>query len=229
MDPASLVAEIDGLAGRGIAIGQNLMLSNRAHVIFPWHIEEDRLAEQQCGGEAIGTTMRGIGPCYRDKFGRGLAVRLGDMYRPDFRARIERIAGVKNRDFRRPWRRRRRETRPAGNLRPVPRLCRAAGAARGRHDGLSARRRRGRQADCCSRAPRARCWTSTTAPSPSSPAATVPAWAFRPVRACPAATSRRSSAWSRPTRRGSAAARSPPSRTTRPASTSAAAATNMAR
>ena len=50
VNPASLVAEIDGLAGRGIAIGQNLMLSNRAHVIFPWHIEEDRLAEQQCGG-----------------------------------------------------------------------------------------------------------------------------------------------------------------------------------
>ena len=145
VNPASLVAEIDGLAGRGIAIGQNLMLSNRAHVIFPWHIEEDRLAEQQCGGEAIGTTMRGIGPCYRDKFGRGLAVRFGDMYRPDFRAdRADR--GREESDFRRPWRRRRRETRPAGNLRPVPCLCGAAGAARGRHDGLFARRRRGRQA-----------------------------------------------------------------------------------
>ncbi len=146
VNPASLVAEIDGLAGRGVAIGQNLMISDRAHVIFPWHIEEDRLAEQQCGDEAIGTTMRGIGPCYRDKVGRGLAVRLGDMYRPDFRARIERIAAGEEPDLRRPRRRRRRETRPARNLRPIPRLCRAAGAARGRHDGLSARRRRGRQA-----------------------------------------------------------------------------------
>jgi adenylosuccinate synthase len=98
VNPASLVAEIDALAGRGVAVGKNLMLSDRAHVIFPWHVEEDRLAEQQCGGEAIGTTLRGIGPCYRDKFGRGLAIRMGDMYRPDFRARIERIARVKN-DF----------------------------------------------------------------------------------------------------------------------------------
>jgi adenylosuccinate synthase len=97
LNPASLLAEIDGLTSRGIAIGQNLMISNRAHVIFPWHIAEDRVLDQQCaGGEAIGSTMRGIGPCYRDKVGRALAVRLGDMYRPDFRARIEQITQIKN-------------------------------------------------------------------------------------------------------------------------------------
>ncbi|MCE5303993.1 MAG: adenylosuccinate synthase [Planctomycetaceae bacterium] len=97
MNPASLLGEIDGLAGRGVRIEKNLMLSDRAHVIFPWHFEEDRLLDQQCaGGEAIGTTMRGIGPCYRDKVGRSLAVRLGDMYRPDFRTRIELIAKAKN-------------------------------------------------------------------------------------------------------------------------------------
>ena len=63
------------------------MLSDRAHVIFPWHVEEDRLLDKQCtSGEAIGTTLRGIGPCYRDKVGRSLAIRLGDMYRPDFRS-----------------------------------------------------------------------------------------------------------------------------------------------
>jgi adenylosuccinate synthase len=96
LNPASLLAEIDTLAGRGVAVGRNLMISNRAHVIFPWHIEEDRIFDQQCGVEAIGTTMRGIGPCYRDKVGRGLAVRLGDLYRPDFGEQIERIARAKN-------------------------------------------------------------------------------------------------------------------------------------
>ena len=48
------------------------------------------------GGEAIGTTMRGIGPCYRDKLGRTLAVRLGDLYRDDFAQRVQRIAAAKN-------------------------------------------------------------------------------------------------------------------------------------
>ena len=96
LSPASLLAELDGLAARGVKAGQNLIISDRAHVIFPWHIEEDRLLDQQSGDEAIGTTMRGIGPCYRDKVGRALAVRLGDMYRPDFRERIERITRAKN-------------------------------------------------------------------------------------------------------------------------------------
>ena len=100
LNPASLLAEIDGLAERNITVGKNLMISDRAHVIFPWHFEEDRLLDQQCaGGEAIGTTMRGIGPCYRDKVGRSLAVRLGDMYRPDFRTRIEKITAAKNEAF----------------------------------------------------------------------------------------------------------------------------------
>ncbi len=96
IDPASLLGEIDGLTGRGIEISRNLMISNRAHVIFPWHKEEDRLMNVLCGGEAIGTTMRGIGPCYRDKLGRSLAVRIGDLYRDDLAQRIERIAKVKN-------------------------------------------------------------------------------------------------------------------------------------
>jgi adenylosuccinate synthase len=100
LNPVSFLAEIDGLVQRGIAVDKNLSISDRAHIIFPWHFEEDRLLDQQCtGGEAIGTTMRGIGPCYRDKVGRSLAVRLGDMYRPDFRARVEQIVGVKSELF----------------------------------------------------------------------------------------------------------------------------------
>jgi adenylosuccinate synthase len=96
LNPASLLAEIDGLRDRGVVVDKNLMISDRAHVIFPWHFEEDRLLDRQCAGEAIGTTQRGIGPCYRDKVGRALAVRLGDMYRPEFRKQIEQITRVKN-------------------------------------------------------------------------------------------------------------------------------------
>jgi len=97
INPGSLLSEIDGLTARGVRVGANLMLSDRAHVIFPWHAEEDRLLDRQCsGGEAIGTTQRGIGPCYRDKVGRSLAVRLGDLYRADFPAKIKAIAEIKN-------------------------------------------------------------------------------------------------------------------------------------
>jgi adenylosuccinate synthase len=96
LNPASILDEIDGLRARDIEIGENLMLSDRAHVIFPWHFEEDRLIDSQCtSGEAIGTTMRGIGPCYRDKVGRSFAIRLGDMYRPEFRSRVEQIVTAK--------------------------------------------------------------------------------------------------------------------------------------
>jgi adenylosuccinate synthase len=98
INPASLLDEIDALTARGIRVADNLMVSDRAHVIFPWHFEEDRLMNDQCGGgESLGTTLRGIGPCYRDKVGRSHAVRLGDMYRNGFAQRIEEIAEVKNR------------------------------------------------------------------------------------------------------------------------------------
>ena len=96
LNPASILDEIDALRARGIQIGENLMLSDRVHVIFPWHFEEDRLIDGKCtSGEALGTTMRGIGPCYRDKVGRSFAIRLGDMYRPEFRDRVGQIVAVK--------------------------------------------------------------------------------------------------------------------------------------
>ncbi len=97
LHPQSLLGEIDQLTPRGIAVGKNLVISDRAHVIFPWHIAEDRALDAELsGGEAIGTTQRGIGPCYRDKVGRTYAVRLGDMYRDDFRGRVEHIVAAKN-------------------------------------------------------------------------------------------------------------------------------------
>jgi adenylosuccinate synthase len=97
LNPASLLDEIRGLTSRGIKVADNLLLSDRAHVIFPWHFEEDRLLDQCSTGESIGTTMRGIGPCYRDKVGRSWAIRLGDMYHDGFRQRVEQIARSKTR------------------------------------------------------------------------------------------------------------------------------------
>jgi adenylosuccinate synthase len=97
LDPPIILREIDSLVSRGIAVSDNLMLSDRAHVVCPWHMAEDRvLNESRVDGENIGTTLRGIGPCYRDKVGRSFAVRLGDMYRNDFSERIERIVAAKS-------------------------------------------------------------------------------------------------------------------------------------
>lgn len=98
LSPQSLLGEIDGLVARGVKVGLNLMLSDRAHVIFPWHLEEERRQSlRSADGESIGTTMRGIGPCYRDKVGRTHAIRLGDLYRPGIQGRIEQILADKNR------------------------------------------------------------------------------------------------------------------------------------
>jgi adenylosuccinate synthase len=96
INPASILAEIDGLTARGVKVAENLIISDRAHVIFPWHMEEDKLLDGQCTGESIGTTQRGIGPCYSDKYGRSFAIRVGDMYRPNFLDRVEKIVRAKN-------------------------------------------------------------------------------------------------------------------------------------
>jgi len=98
INPATILQEIDGLRGRNIHVGDNLLLSDRAHIVCPWHIAEDQVMNgQPVRGESIGTTLRGIGPCYRDKVGRLHAIRLGDMYSDDFEERIGNIVEVKRR------------------------------------------------------------------------------------------------------------------------------------
>lgn len=98
LNPAKVLEEIDELVGRNIVLdGESLKISDRTHVILPWHFAEDRVLDTSTGGESIGTTQRGIGPCYRDKVARSHAVRLGDMYRPNFRDRIAHITESKNR------------------------------------------------------------------------------------------------------------------------------------
>ena len=97
LNPKKILEEVDELRARGVTVEGNLMISDRAHVIFPWHFEEERVFDPRgADGESIGTTMRGIGPCYRDKVGRSAAIRLGDMYRESFRGRVDQITGDKN-------------------------------------------------------------------------------------------------------------------------------------
>lgn len=97
LNPATLLKEVDDLTARGVKVAENLMLSDRAHVIFPWHVEEERAFNLGASdGEGIGTTMRGIGPCYRDKVGRTHGVRLGDLYRDNFAQRVAAIVRDKN-------------------------------------------------------------------------------------------------------------------------------------
>lgn len=113
LDPASAIREIDMLESRGVTVTGKLLLSDRTHVVFPWHVAEDHLLDGSLsGGGAIGTTGRGIGPCYRDKVGRSLAIRLGDLYRDDFRQRIDHVVDFKNRLLA-SW-------QPAGGAGPEP-------------------------------------------------------------------------------------------------------------
>ncbi len=95
VNPGTILEEIDGLLNRGVEL-KNLVLSDRSHVVFPWHIEEDRLlTKNKADGEDIGTTLRGIGPCYRDKVGRSFAIRLGDLCRPELRQKVDSIVESK--------------------------------------------------------------------------------------------------------------------------------------
>lgn len=96
-NPAKAIEELDELESRGVDDCDNLKISDRTHVIFPWHFAEDKsLDKDTSDGENIGTTGRGIGPCYRDKVGRSYAIRLGDMYRPTFRDQVRHITEAKN-------------------------------------------------------------------------------------------------------------------------------------
>jgi adenylosuccinate synthase len=98
INPQSLLAEIDQLRARNVPVSENLLISDRAHLIFPYHIAEETVLEESRGDNAIGTTRRGIGTCYRDKAGRTHAIRVGDLYHTDtFAARMNDIVAQKNR------------------------------------------------------------------------------------------------------------------------------------
>jgi adenylosuccinate synthase len=81
VDPIALFAEIDELAQAGIEVGDRLIISDKAHLILPYHRDLDLLSEARRGERRIGTTSRGIGPAYEDKIARR-GVRVGDLANP---------------------------------------------------------------------------------------------------------------------------------------------------
>jgi adenylosuccinate synthase len=80
VDPLGLIGELDALAARGIAAASRLRISDRAHLVLAYHKIDDQLSERTAGPERkIGTTSRGIGPCYADKMRRTDAIRFADL------------------------------------------------------------------------------------------------------------------------------------------------------
>ncbi len=77
VDPEVFLAEVDELEGRGISTG-DVHLSGEAHLVMPWHVAIDQASERRLGSLQIGTTKRGIGPCYADKAAR-LGIRVQDL------------------------------------------------------------------------------------------------------------------------------------------------------
>ncbi len=112
VDPERLLEEIATLQQRGVGTGR-LVISDRAHVVMPYHKAEDELRETLLSGSvtdqnaqskgvisAIGTTKRGIGPAYADKVQRATAIRIGDLLRPGvLREKLEMICAMKNAIF----------------------------------------------------------------------------------------------------------------------------------
>lgn len=98
IDPAVLLGEIGALEERGIDLSGRLRISDRAQLVFPYHRKQDILAEKAAlPGGKLGTTARGIGPCYADKVSRRWGVRLCELYDPEqLRARLSTIVAHKN-------------------------------------------------------------------------------------------------------------------------------------
>jgi adenylosuccinate synthase len=96
VDPVALLYEIQHLREQGIKINDNLKISAQAHVIFPYHRIFDRLRESKRGKERIGTTGRGIGPCYADKVAR-CGIRFADLLNAEvFKRKL--LANVKEKN-----------------------------------------------------------------------------------------------------------------------------------
>lgn len=81
IDPKGLIAELDNFIAKGLDVS-SLEISDRAHVVFPYHVRIDEAEEQLKGAKKIGTTKNGIGPCYADKINR-VGIRMSDLIRPD--------------------------------------------------------------------------------------------------------------------------------------------------
>ena len=99
VDPKVLIEEIKNVEANGYS-ADNLRISDKAHVILPYHIEMDRLQEELRGDQKIGTTCRGIGPVYCDKYER-CGIRMGDFVNKKFEKQLRKNVDTKNKIFER--------------------------------------------------------------------------------------------------------------------------------
>ncbi len=98
-DPRLFLDEVAGLSKRNINVNGNLFVSDRAHVVFPYHKKLDLLIEKQKGNSMIGTTGRGIGPCYTDKIARD-GIRVAELlHKEHFKEKLKKTVEEKNRLF----------------------------------------------------------------------------------------------------------------------------------
>ena len=160
--------EIGELEAAGVEVRSRLKISPATPLIMPYHIALDQAREKAAGGKAIGTTGRGIGPAYEDKVARR-GIRVADLHYPHAAAgeaaahraglpqlRADPVPGRRAVDFQTDLRRGAglRRIRAADESTTSPASCTTCAS---------------RASACCSKARRARCWTSTTAPIPTSP------------------------------------------------------------
>ncbi|MEI8343270.1 MAG: adenylosuccinate synthetase, partial [Verrucomicrobiota bacterium] len=87
IDPISLLGEIEGLRAQKIKVGKNLLISDAAHLVLPYHRLLDEQREVKKGKNKIGTTKRGIGPAYGDKAAR-VGLRMCDLMQPELFSRL---------------------------------------------------------------------------------------------------------------------------------------------
>ncbi len=100
IDPEVLVSGIEQLAEKHLSLDGRLFISENVHVVLDYHKKEDQLREESLGKNKLGTTIRGIGPCYADKVGRSYAIRMADFRDlKRLKAKLQTIVDYKNKVF----------------------------------------------------------------------------------------------------------------------------------
>ncbi len=98
VDPQALLTEMKTLQAQGVSLDRRLFLSSYAHLVFPYHKILDRLSEEKKGRSSIGTTGKGIGPCYVDKVNRS-GIRVADLISSSFSDLLHDVLSRKNEEI----------------------------------------------------------------------------------------------------------------------------------
>jgi adenylosuccinate synthase len=100
VDPETLVKEIQALSQKNITLTNRLLISENANLVLDYHKKEDQLREESLGRNKLGTTIRGIGPCYADKVGRSYAIRMADLRNLEkLKDKLQAVVDYKNKIF----------------------------------------------------------------------------------------------------------------------------------